>query len=349
MPDFQTMQTLARSMAHSMGVVLEDGPPEPSHDGPEMPPEPDEDIPEEPPQEAQEARVLVPDEVLDPEALIPTALIVAKLEGITAADVAKSVMLAERAIRVGLITTDAQQTDLDELRDALKAHQADIEARLTPYCDVAYKLHKALTGLRASALGRVPDAVKHAGNVLAVYMRQKAEAEAARQRAERAKALAEERARLKAEADAAELERQRLAVEAEQARQVGDEDTAQALLAQADIEATTAAQARQEAIYATAPAVAAQDIMKPDGASAADAWQALPAHAEDRDDMPLADKTALIIFVGERLSANDGSFIHLLSVDWKAAKALAKAQKSTMRVPGLRAVNPPTYRKTTRG
>ena len=121
-------------------------------------------------------------EVLDPETLVPVVDIMRRVEGITAADVARSTLMAETALAVTVITTDEQQAFLDNLRDQMKAHQGSVEAKLETFISIANRLHKGLTGLRSSALGRVPDAVKHAGNLLAAYLRQKQEAEAARQR-----------------------------------------------------------------------------------------------------------------------------------------------------------------------
>ena len=348
MPDFTPVSTLASSLRFVMG--RQDSPPEPPDDADlDAPPEPDEDGPQDPPLDAQEPSVRVPDEILAPEQLVDVPAIVARVEGITAADVAQSVLLAERALAVKALRTDDEQAALDGLRDALKAHQATIEAKLDPYVTLANRLHKGLTGLRSNALGRVPEAVKHAGTVLAAYIRQKEEAEAARQRAEREKALAEERARLQAEAEAAETERRRLAAAAEQALESGDDTAAAQLQARAEEEARAAAEARQDAATVAAPPVVAHEVAKPTGASTRDNWQALPASAESWDDFPLKDKTALIIFIGQRLAAGDGSFIHLLDVSKKACTQLAKAQKSTMKVPGIRAVNPPVYSKATRG
>jgi hypothetical protein len=89
----------------------------------------------------------------------------------------------------------------------------------------------------------------------------------------------------------------------------------------------------------------------PDGGSDADNWQAVPEHAINadpkiaREEIPVRDKAALICFIADRLRQNDGQYIHLLDVNWTAAKAFAKGQKTTMKIPGLKAINPAVYRK----
>jgi hypothetical protein len=286
--------------------------------------------------------------VLDPEALIPVNAIVARFEGVTAADVAKSVFLAEKALRVQRVTTDEEQSYLDALRDEMKAHESWVEAKLEGGIAVANRLHKALTGLRASAVARLPEAVKHAGNLLGLYLREKQEAEAERQRQEREKAVAQERARLKAEAEAARAEQLRLQIAAEAARTT-DTAAADLLDRAAETERLAAEQATQEAATVTAPPIAAREIAAPTGSSTRANWQALPEHAEAWDEFPAGDKRALICFIAERLQVNDGSFIHLVDISKTACNQLAKAQKSAMKVPGIRAVNPPVYSKTNRG
>jgi hypothetical protein len=344
-PDFTPLSDLAAHYDHRPHGWPGDSDPEP-----EFPPDPGEaeEMPPEPPEPASEALVHIPDEVLDPEELVPVSAIVRRVEGITAADVVRSVALASRALSFTRVVDDDGQAALDALRDEMKAHQQAIEDRLDRFVTVAHRLHKALTGLRAAALDRVPAAVTHAGALLGAYLRRKEEAEADRQRAEREKALAAERARLKAEADVAEAERRRLAAAAAKAQKT-DPAAAQLLQQAADREALAAEQARQDAATVTAPPVAAQTIAAPTGASTRDNWQALPAHAETWDDMPIRDKRDLILFIAARLAADDGSFIHLVDVSTKACNQLAKAQKGTMAIPGLRPVNPPVYSKRGRG
>jgi hypothetical protein len=327
-------------------------PPEMPDESPEHDDMPDDDpddeqMPdEEPPGAVVEAPVREADEILDPEALIKPDAIVARVQGDFVRDTARSVVLAERALKITRITTDEEEAAIDALRDELKAHQSAIEGRINPFTDLANKLHKGLTGLRGSVLNRVPDAVKHCGNLLAARIRAKQEAEEARQRAEREKALAAERERLRLEAEAAEAERKRLAAEAATAV---DDTAKQQLEAEAERARQEAEQIRLEAATATAPPVVAQTVTTPVGASTRDNWQALPEHAETWADMPVSDKIALILHVASRCEARDFSLVNLLDVNTKACNQTAKAQKSTMKIPGIRAVNPPVYSKRSRG
>jgi hypothetical protein len=327
-------------------------------EGPALPPEESETLPldadDEPalPPENDDTRLArVPDEVLDPVSLVPAASILARLEVLPAVVAAKTraVQLVAAANAIGHIASAGDRDLADALRDDLKAHDLRVEEFLGPLCDAANRLHKGATGIRSFCKGDVLLAAKRLGDGIATSIRVEQEAEAARLRKLQQEALEGERRRLRAEAEAAEVERQRLASEAVEASRMGDEAAAETLRLQADQEQQNARQALQDAVSATAPPIASEEIVKPAGSSTVDNWQALPAHGEDRDDMPLADKIALIIHVGRLLQRQDGSLVHLLAVDWKAAKAMAKAQQNMMQIPGLRAVNPPTYRKTSKG
>ena len=94
---------------------------------------------------------------------------------------------------------------------------------------------------------------------------------------------------------------------------------------------------------------AAREVAKPKGAGARASWKCLPANAEERDEMSIRDRMALVLAIAERLRANDASWLHLVDVNWKAADSLVDSQKTTFAVPGLRAVNLAVYTKRTRG
>jgi len=307
-------------------------------------PDPPVDVPHQTPENTDEPAPAIrePDEILAPDTLVPVDAILQRVEGITAADVARSVALADRALRVKRLATDDEQAALDALRDEMQAHERHVREQIDPYCDIANRLHKGMTGLRNVALDRVPEAIKHAGGVLGTYLREKREAEERRQREERERALAAERERLRLEAEAAEAERKRIE---QQAAETQSRDEQRVLREQAEQLRLEAEQARVEAATATAPPVAARPVAAPAGASTRDNWQALPEHAESWADMPTADKVALIVHVADLCRAGNLSLVNLLSVNTTACNQTAKAQKSTMKVPGIRAVNPAVYSK----
>lgn len=336
--------------ATTVTTDLPDIPGEVLPDVPDLPGDiPDEipgDVPQGEPQEAHDAHVLVPDAVLDPGALVPVDAILARVQGITAADVARSIALSDRALRTLSIASDDEQDALDQLRDTLKDHEQSVRARIDAFCDIANKLHKGMTGLRNVALDRVPDAIAHAGRLIGSYVRAKEAAEAERQRKAREEADRIERERLQREAEALEAEKARLAaaaqtVEDPAAKQQIEQESAR-LAADAD-------QVRVEAATMTTRPVAAVPVAKPKGSSVPDNWKAYPAHGPSQDEMPAGDLRELVLFVAERARDNDLTFLHLLSVNWETAKAFAKSGKATMRIPGLRAVNEGSYRKTRRG
>lgn len=309
---------------------------------PDDPPDEDQEPPEVPPDEPQEAAVLIPDEVLDPEALVPVDNILARVQGITAQDVATSIALSTRALQIRVIQNDTEQAAVDALRDGLKAHEDHVKGVIDPYRDLANRLHKGMTGLQAVALDRVPDAIKHAGAILGTWIRAKQEAEAERQRLAREQAVAAERTRLIREGMERALEQARLE---KQALAATSREEAAALEQQAAEVTREVEQIRVEAATVTAPPVAAQDIGKPEGGSIAPKWKALPVHAEDQAEMPLNDLRALVIDVGQRAKDGDDSLLCLLKPDWPACNSLAKSQKTTMKVAGIRAVNAAVYSK----
>ena len=331
MSDQTTMFDLPEAPAVAASFDLPDGPGEATAlDLPDAPADQD------------DRRVLEATEILEPEALVPVEQILARVEGITAADVARSIALAGRALQIRRIASDDEQDALDELRDDMKAHEAHVRARVDGYCDIANRLHKGMTGLRNLALDRVPDAIKHAGSLIAGYIREKEAAEAERQRQEREVALRQERERLKAEAEAAEAERRRIAAQAAAAK---SEDEARALRDQASQLQRDADQARVEAATVTSPAVAARPVGKPTGATARDNWKALPEHAEAWADLSAADKIALLLHVAERCLAKDYSLVNLFDVNVTSCNQQANSQKSLMKIPGIRAVNLAVYSK----
>lgn len=298
---------------------------------------------EPPPATVPSVLVLEADEVLDPAELVPASAILARLEGlpgvIHAASHAKTLVVASQGV---VVTTPEQRVAADELRDKCKAHEKAISVFFDPVCDAANKLHKGCTGLRSFALGDVAAAAKRLGDAIAASIRAEQVAEQARQQRLRDLALETEKKKKQDEADAADLERLRLQMLAAETVDETDkamlEDLAKEQQQAADV-------ARLEVQTAVAPPIAARPVETPAGGGAKANWQARPEHAEEQEEMPLKDKVALIVAVAKRLAANDGSLVHLLSVDWKAAKAKAVAEKETFNVPGLRAVNLSVYSK----
>jgi Skp family chaperone for outer membrane proteins len=254
-----------------------------------------------------QAITLVPAVITDPAALIPGEAILRRMEGITAADRARALLLGQQALSIRLIDSDELEVLAARLIDDMAAHQAQLEGKVRPFSDLAHKLHRALTGFLGSATADLTAGLAHLKPMLARRLRAKQEAEEARQRDER------ERAR-KAEQD-------RLLAEAAHAEQLGESpETVQQIL--------------EEAESVPAPVVAERPITTVRGASTRDNWKC-----------EVVDKRQLVLHVAERLRGGDESLLNLLDVSTTTANQLARAQKSTMRIPGLRAVNDVAFTK----
>jgi hypothetical protein len=245
--------------------------------------------------------------VTEPSAIISPDRVLARMEGITAGDRAAAVVLGQRALAIQVIADDATEVQVGALIDELTEHQAHIERKIRPFADIAYKLHRALTGFLSNATQDLTAGLAHLRPMLAKRLREKQDAELARVRAEQAKALEQQQARLRAEA--------------EHMKAVGEAPEAvQAVL--------------DEAKTLPPPPVAERPITTLKGASTRDNWKA-----------DVVDKRAVILHVAERLAAGDQSLLHLLDVSTTTANQLARAQKATMQIPGLRAVNDVAFTK----
>lgn len=263
------------------------------------PPSPD-DLP-------QTIRVIEGEVVSEPTMLIPTASILQRMEGITAADRAQAVILGQMALSIPAIDDDDTENRVGELIDRLVTHQEHIERKVGPFADLAFKLHRALTGFRAQATQELVAGLAHLKPMLARRLGAKRDAEEARQREESARAR-------KAEQD-------RILAEAAHAESVGES-------------AAVVQQLVEEAASVPAPPVAERQITQVKGAGVRDNWVA-----------EVSDKRALILHVAERLHAGDDSLLNLLVVDATTATQLARAQKGTMKIPGMRAVNNVSFTK----
>lgn len=273
-------------------LQFEPDPPEPVDDEPD-PPDPN--------------TVMVGEVVAEPTMLIPTERILARMEGITAADRALAVILGQQALTITAIDDDETENRVGELLDKLVAHQEHIERKVNPFADLAFRLHRALTGFRAQATQELAAGLAHLKPMLARRLRAKQEAEQARQRAEQAAAQ--------------KIERDKILAEAVHAEQTGES-------------AAVVQQLIQEAEHVAAPPVAERPITAVKGAGTRDNWKA-----------EVVNKRAVILHVAARLQAEDDSLLNLLVVDATTATQLARAQKSTMNIPGMRAVNDVAFTK----
>lgn len=282
---------------------LVDPPADPIDPMPDPPPAPADEPPEPEPRDA----AIVPELVSDPTALIQVPTILSRMEGITAADRAKAVVLGQRALSLAAIDTDDAEVLAGDLIDQLTAHQAHIEGKVRPFADLAYKLHRGLTGFLGQATQDLTAGLAHLRPMLARRLKAKKDAEEQRQREAR-------EVLRKAEQD-------RLLAEAAHAESVGE--------SKAVVEAIV-----QEAQSLPAPPVAARPITSVSGASTRDNWKC-----------EIVDKRATILHVAERLKAGDDSLLNLLAIDTTTANQLARAQKSTMKIPGLHAINDVAFTK----
>lgn len=274
---------------------------------PPLPPD-HECVPDDDPPAPDLAAALTADLVpVEPTALIPTTTILQRMEGITAADRARAVILGQQALAIRSIDDDATEVLAGELIDQLADHQEHIGRKVRPFADLAYKLHRGLTGFLGSATAELTDGLAHLRPLLARRLKAKKDAEEQRQREAR-------EVLRKAEQD-------RLMAEAQHAEAVGE--------APAVVQAIV-----EEARSLPAPPVVARPITAVQGASTRDNWKA-----------ELVSKRDVILHVAARLQAGDDSLLNLLDVSTTTANQLARAQKSTMKIPGLRAVNDVAFTK----
>jgi hypothetical protein len=148
---------------------------------PEPPPDPP--MPDEQDALDREVPAVVIGEIVpEPDALIPGEAILRRMEGITAADRAKALVLGQRALALVAITSDDDEVLAGDLIDALTTHQAHIERKVRPFADLAFKLHRSLTGFLGQATQELTAGLTHLRPMLAKRLRAKQEAEEARQR-----------------------------------------------------------------------------------------------------------------------------------------------------------------------
>lgn len=244
--------------------------------------------------------VIVPELVAaDPAALINIDRVLQSSEGVTGQDVAEAVVLEQQALSVRTIDDDAIEEHVGELIDQLTTVDQRIEGKGRAWCDLAFRLHRGLTGLfgaNGQTRQHTQNGLRHLRPLLASRLEAKRRAEEQRQREARETALREEQDRKLQEA--AHLET--VGAPAEEVQQV--------LL---------------EAETLPPPPVAAQPITNIRGASVRENWKC-----------EITSKAELVKFV-----AANPQFLTLVDVNQTAANQLAKAQKSGLKLPGLRAFN----------
>ena len=254
-----------------------------------------------------QAAVIHAEIVPEPASLISADRILQRMEGITAADRAQAALLGHQALAITAITDDATEVLAGALIDRLTDHQARLESKVRPFADLAFKLHRALTGFIGQATEDLTKGLAHLRPMLAQRIRAKQDAERQRQADERAKAM--------------KAQQEQIAREAKQAEAAGESP--------AVVQAI-----REEAKTLPPPPVAARPVTAVKGASTRDNWKA-----------EVTSKRDLILHVAARLQASDDAFLHLLDVDMTTANQLARAQKETMAIPGLRAFNDVAFTK----
>ena len=281
------------------------------------------------------------------EDLVPTTDILEKVKALPAVINAGARAQMLDRLANGLEVKDAKTRQAaDAVRDMCKQHERIVTEFFDPLCNAANALHKGTTGLRSFALGDVVMSARKLGDAIALNIRAEEEVKAAAARKERERLAEIMRQDLLRDAEAAKAEAGRLTAQAELVKATtGDELAAAMIQEQANESQMAADRATVDAATATGGMVKAEEVETAKGAITSDNWMAVPEHAAETEDMPGRDLIALVRYVASRLAENDLAPLALLTVDWKAAKAWAKAQKGLMKVPGLRAVNPPKYSK----
>jgi hypothetical protein len=200
----------------------------------------------------------------------------------------------------------------------LKDKQRQIEEFFAPDIERAHAAWKGLTTKRASYIDPIKEAITIVSSRYAAFAQEvKRKAEAERRERELAAQRAEQE-RLRKEAEAREAEARRLAAEAEHAT---SRQEALALEEQASALTSEAESLKVEAAEVQAPVLAAQpSVTTPKGTSVRANWT-----------YEVTDKLALIKAVA------DGKVSHeAIEISSKYLNARAKADKDTIRVPGVR-------------
>lgn len=236
---------------------------------------------------------------LKPTDVIKIDQVLQSCEGITVQDVAEAIVLEQQALSITVIDDDLVEEHVGDLIDSLTSVDTRIETKGRGWCDLAFKLHRGLTGLfgaNGNARVHTQAGLKHLRPLLASRLQAKQRAEEQRQREAQEAAMREERERKLQEA--------------------------------AHLETTGASEEEVQEVLAEAetlppPVVAAQPITNIRGVSTRDNWKC-----------EITSVLQLVIFI-----ATHPEHINLLMVNTTAANQLAKAQKSGMKLPGLRAYN----------
>jgi hypothetical protein len=225
--------------------------------------------------------------ILQPEDVIPTESILSKMQGITAADKTKAVLLGRAALSVVRLTSDEDERMADDMLSMMDAHAKHIEGKVRPFADIAYRLHRGLTSFLSSATEDLTAGTKHLRRLLAERLAAKAAAEAQRQR--------------EAREEAQRLERERLLAEAEHAETTGESsEVVEQILA--------------EAAMVVAPPVVAQPITTLSGVS-----------TRNKQKVECHDFKALVLHIADRLRAGDEVLLSLLTFDQQSANRMPLA------------------------
>lgn len=224
---------------------------------------------------------------------------------------------ADAATLLGLpVVDETSMRVVEACLEQQRAHKSTIELLFKEPCDIANKLHKHLTGLRAEWLQRTEQAISEGnGRVLVMQRRLEREATEARRRAqEEADRLAREQARREAEA----------------ARQA---DAPAPVIQQLELEAETATAPPVQATSTPAPTLRSSTVvpnwkgfLKSTDKAAVDLQPEManltPALREDV-------KTAM------RAVLEGKAPITVFEINWSVVDKRAKADKKTFAIPGF--------------
>lgn len=257
------------------------------------------DFDDPPPPDPPAATLALVPDVLDPAELIPVDRLIASCEGVTAQELAEAIVLEQQAFAITVIDDDLVEEHVGELIDLLTAVDDRVDTKGERWIGLGDKLHKGFLGL----FGKKGHVRVHTQAGLG-HLRP----------------LLAGRLHTK---QAAEAQRQRIA------REAALRDERERKLEEAvHIENTGGSpeevqQVQDEAETLAPPPVAAQPITNIRGAGTRENWKC-----------EVTSRLDLVKFV-----ALHPEHINLLEVNQTAANQMAKAQKSGMKIPGLRAFN----------
>jgi hypothetical protein len=216
------------------------------------------------------------------------------------------------------VTAEGGLVRADEALVPVRAGLKEIDEGFRLPCDIANKLHKRLTGLRADFMGAGEDAVRSVGR--AIYNEHV-----------RLQHLADE-AKRKAQEDADRQAREEAQRAADQAKKSAAPAAVVAVLEQ------RAAAATAPPVATTAPAPKLQH------SSAVAKWRArlrgtLPGadpHPATKE-LTLPQQEALLELLKAIVEGKPGASLALIEVNWATADKRASADGTTMAIPGLEA------------